>query len=86
VRYTVEGKLRNWRLERLDKTARALFPGSRNETRIVVGYSDRKYDALFTNVWRGTIRGRENAVRVFLEKLAAITINEVRATELRPEQ
>jgi hypothetical protein len=33
-------------------------------------------------VWRGTIRGRESAVRGFLEKLAAIAKNEVRATDV----
>lgn len=46
---------------------------------------DTKYD-LFEKidgsfVWRGTIRGRENAVRGFLEKLAAIAKKEVRATD-----
>jgi hypothetical protein len=47
---------------------------------------DTKYD-LFEKVdgsfvWRGIIRGRKNAVRGFLEKLAAIAKNEVRATDV----
>ena len=33
-------------------------------------------------VWRGTLRGRESAVREFLEKLAAITENEVCAQDV----